>query len=62
MKKMWAEPRVQVQEFIPNEYVAACFKLACRRGSEGNSYPDDFWYGGERGCQSFANRYSWYMR
>ena len=54
MKKMWAEPRVQVQEFIPNEYVAACFKLACRRGSEGNSYPDDFWYGGERGGDSHS--------
>ena len=27
-KKMWIEPSVEVQEFVPNEYVAACFKLA----------------------------------
>lgn len=24
MKKEWKEPRIEVQKFIPNEYVAAC--------------------------------------
>lgn len=24
MKKMWEEPKILVQEFVPNEYVAAC--------------------------------------
>ena len=30
MKKMWAEPKIAVQEFVPNEYVAACWQVACR--------------------------------
>lgn len=29
MKKMWEEPRIRVQEFMPNEYVAACWKINC---------------------------------
>lgn len=24
MKKCWEEPRIRVQKFMPNEYVAAC--------------------------------------
>ena len=24
MKKKWIEPQILVQEFVPNEYVAAC--------------------------------------
>lgn len=28
-KKMWREPSVEVQEFVPNEYVAACWGVAC---------------------------------
>ena len=24
MKKCWVEPRIRVQKFMPNEYVAAC--------------------------------------
>lgn len=29
MKKMWEEPSIQVQEFMPNEYVAVCWGVAC---------------------------------
>lgn len=29
MKKKWMEPKVQVQEFTPNEYVAACYHGVC---------------------------------
>ena len=29
MKKRWVEPRVQVEEFMPNEYVAACWGVSC---------------------------------
>ena len=29
MKKRWEEPEVEVQEFMPNEYVAACWKINC---------------------------------
>lgn len=32
MKKMWEEPSIQVQEFMPNEYVAACWYIACDYG------------------------------
>lgn len=29
MKKMWEEPSIQVQEFMPNEYVAVCYSVVC---------------------------------
>lgn len=29
MKKKWEEPKILVQEFMPNEYVAACWGVAC---------------------------------
>lgn len=27
MKKKWIEPQILVQEFVPNEYVAACGRV-----------------------------------
>ena len=29
MKMKWEEPRIEVQKFIPNEYVAACYHGVC---------------------------------
>lgn len=29
MKKRWVEPKVQVEEFMPNEYVAVCWGVKC---------------------------------
>lgn len=29
MKMTWTEPRIEVQKFIPNEYVAVCWGVAC---------------------------------
>lgn len=29
MKMRWEEPRIEVQKFIPNEYVAACYYGNC---------------------------------
>ena len=29
MKKTWEEPKIMVQKFIPNEYVAACGEWCC---------------------------------
>ena len=29
MKKKWETPRMMIQEFAPNEYVAACYTLVC---------------------------------
>lgn len=37
MKKIWEEPKVLVQEFTPNEYVAVCWGVACEV-SDANEY------------------------
>lgn len=29
MKRKWEEPSIQVQQFIPNEYVAVCWGVSC---------------------------------
>lgn len=29
MKMRWEEPKIEVQMFMPNEYVAACWKINC---------------------------------
>lgn len=54
MKRAYETPMACAEEFMPNEYVAACFKLACRRGSEGQKYPDYYWGTGERGDVSHS--------
>ena len=44
MKKRWEEPRILVQKFMPNEYVAACgdsgvvYNFECNAGNWRNSY------------------------
>ena len=48
MKKTWEEPRILVQQFMPNEYVAACgdenkvYNFVCDAGGgeEGKVYED----------------------
>lgn len=30
MNKVWQEPKVMVQPFVANEYVAACYRIRCR--------------------------------
>ena len=34
MKMRWEEPRVEVQKFMPNEYVAACYYGNCNISGE----------------------------
>lgn len=34
MKMRWEEPRIEVQKFIPNEYVAACYYGNCNISGE----------------------------
>lgn len=36
MLEKWETPRVTIQEFEPNEYVAACWQIACSVGAQGN--------------------------
>ena len=44
MKMRWEEPRIKVQKFMPNEYVAACgdsgvvYNFECNAGSQWDSY------------------------
>ena len=44
MKKRWEEPRILVQQFMPNEYVAACgdsgvvYNFECNAGRIGREY------------------------
>ena len=44
MKKRWEEPRILVQKFMPNEYVAACgdsgvvYNFECNAGNRRSSY------------------------
>ena len=54
MKKEWVEPRIEVQKFTPNEYVAACYYFGGthiilrqqRPGTDGRTKPyDTSWQG-----------------
>lgn len=38
MKKQWTSPRVLVQEFEANEYVAACYRIFCETPNGNASY------------------------
>lgn len=44
MKKTWEEPKIMVQKFIPNEYVAACgasgtvYNFVCNAGEKDKKY------------------------
>ncbi|MDY5095767.1 MAG: hypothetical protein SPE95_05820, partial [Oscillospiraceae bacterium] len=44
MKKTWEEPKIMVQKFIPNEYVAACgasgvvYNFECKAGEKRTHY------------------------
>ena len=38
MKQVWEKPRIEVQKFIPNEYVAACYKIKCTTPNGNSTY------------------------
>ena len=51
MKKVYVSPRIEIEEFAPNEYVAACAQdalggtlVVCDGGHEGST-PDSSWHG-----------------
>lgn len=48
MKKKWEEPRIVVQKFTPNEYVAACYVINCNVPGYGYIYAET---NGEPGLQ-----------
>lgn len=41
MKKTWQAPRILVQEFETNEYVAACYSLFCMVAGDGEKWTGD---------------------
>lgn len=49
MLEKWETPRVTIQEFEPNEYVAACWTVACKVGN--GNYGD---YGDQDGWQHWG--------
>lgn len=57
MKKVWVEPRIEVQKFTPNEYVAACYYFGStniilrqkRPGTDGRTDPQFDWQGENKG-------------
>lgn len=52
--KDYIRPTMQGEVFATNEYVTACYLLACHRGSDGKRYPDRYWGSGERGDVSHS--------
>lgn len=38
MKKKWVEPEILVQQFVANEYVAACYKIRCTTPEDNSTF------------------------
>lgn len=66
MKKMWEEPKILVQKFMPNEYVAACgdsgvvYNFECNAGNRQNSY--NVYYDNGRPLASSNGSEEWYAQ
>lgn len=66
MKKRWEEPRILVQKFMPNEYVAACgdsgvvYNFECNAGSRWDSY--NVYYDDGRPLASSNGDEEWYAQ
>ena len=61
MKKMYEKPMAFEEAFVADEYVAACYFLACKRGSDGWDGNVAHWdyhaeYGGKKNGLSFSIR------
>ena len=42
MKEMWEKPRILVEEFAPNDYVAVCYQVACRNETGAGTLPGNY--------------------
>lgn len=50
MKKTYLKPTAYIEAFSANEYVAACYSLACKVGSkETNPVTNTIWHSGSNG-------------
>lgn len=63
MKKRWEEPQILVQQFMANEYVAACgdsgtvYKFVCNAGKRDNEY--NVFLNGEDGVAETGDDIPW---
>ncbi len=55
MKRRYEKPMAYVEEFGANEYIAACYYLACRRGDYGTSGIENHWSDKEYGGVSHSH-------
>lgn len=55
MKKKWVAPRTEVQKFEANEYVAACWGVACDTEAA-NDYDKWYAYHNPNECGSFTQQ------
>ena len=66
MKKMWSEPVILAEKFMPNEYVAACgdsgvvYNFECNAGNRRNSY--NVYYDDGRPLASSNDDEEWYAQ
>ena len=61
MKKTWEEPRILVQQFMPNEYVAACGTSGVVYNFECNAGEEDTKYAVKDATGTVAKTSGWYM-
>lgn len=47
MKKRWEEPKIMVQEFLPNEYVAVCWSVGCSNNTTFHHHCSNAPYGNQ---------------
>ena len=52
--KNYVKPMMESEVFAANEYIAACFQLACGRGSDPSFPYGRHWWSGERGNVSHS--------
>lgn len=66
MKKMWSEPVILAEKFMPNEYVAACgdsgvvYNFECNAGNRRNSY--NVYYDNGKPLASSNGDEEWYAQ
>ena len=66
MRRMWNEPEILVQKFVPNEYVAACgdsgvvYNFECNAGQRGTSY--NVYYDNGKPLASSNGNEEWYAQ
>lgn len=56
MKKRWEDPRIMLEQFVPNEYVAACYTIRCTTPNRNSYYKQLFDDTNENGIYDAEDR------